>query len=415
MVGQITLEELYNQPLVGELIHENKELKSQLNLSKKPKVDNLNNISLPYTVKNHLLIDSGIHNGIDYLAQILRLAVSQHENLPLFLEHDRETEEGGTTQTWVGEIRNPKWSDERNGIVGDIDIVDPKTAMAVAYGAKWGVSATVAVDEQPGIDGGAKIATDPEFKSYALVLTPAVRGTMLNQEDEFKKEEEEKKMVEEMNLKEDLKPAQEALDDAVKRATASRDNDILVSLRQVKAILTKLSGSTYPYPGKGKTMDADIENRFDGLEQAILQLTPVKEETDTKSEELKLLESENKKMKEELVKIRTEELAEYSGAVLDKEKELGLVTADDESTRRQELEAMAMKELKAIEQNLDKTMQILAETEKKEKEAEDGTPKTQETLALKKKEKGSEEDYDRKLLDTMIKAQGTDRMELGGY
>jgi hypothetical protein len=175
MVEQITLEELYKHPLVGELIHENKGLKSQLDLSEKPKVDNLNNISLPYTVKNHLLIDEGIHNGIDYRAQILRLAVSQHESLPLFLEHDRETEEGGTTQTWVGEIRNPKWSDERSGIVGDIDIVDPKTAMAVAYGAKWGVSATVAVDEQPNINGGANIATDPEFKSYALVLTPAVR------------------------------------------------------------------------------------------------------------------------------------------------------------------------------------------------------------------------------------------------
>jgi hypothetical protein len=415
MVEQITLEELYNHPLVGELIHENKGLKSQLNLSEKPKVDNLNNISLPYTIKNHLLIDAGIHNGIDYKAQILRLAVSQHENLALFLDHDREAEEGGTTQTWVGEIRNPKWSDERNGIMGDIDIVDPKPAMAIAYGAKWGVSATVAVDEQPNIDGGAKIATDPEFKSYALVLTPAVRGTMLNQEGGLKEEEEERKMVEDLSLKDDLKPAQEALDDAVKRATASRDSDILVSLRQVKAILTKLSGSTYPYPGKGKTMDEDIENRFDSLEQAILQLTPVKEEMDTKSEELKLLESENEKMKEELAKIRTEELAEYTGVVIDKEKELGLVTADDESTRRQELAGMEMKELKAIEQNLDKTMQILADAEKKEKEAEDGTPKTQETLALKKKEKGSEEDYDRTLLDTMIKAQGTDRMELGGY
>jgi hypothetical protein len=405
MVEQITLEELYKHPLVGELIHENKGLKSQLDLSEKPIVDNLNNISLPYTVKNHLLIDAGVHNGIDYLAQILRLAVSQHENLPLFLEHDREAEEGGTTQTWVGEIRNPKWSDERNGIVGDIDIVDPKTAMAVAYGAKWGVSATVAVDEQPNIKGGANIATDPEFKSYALVLTPAVRGTMLNQEGGSKEEEKEKKMMEVLNLREDLKPAQEALDDAVKRATASRDNDILVSLRQVKAILTKLSGSTYPYPVKGKTMDADVES----------QLTSMMDEIGTKSEELKLLEGENKTMKDELERIETEKLAEYTGVIIDKEKELGLVAADDESTRRQELDGMGLKELKAIEQNLDKTMQILAETEKKEEEAEDGTPKTQETLALKKKEKGSEEDYDRKLLDTMMKAQGTGRMDLGGY
>jgi hypothetical protein len=173
----------------------------------------------------------------------------------------------------------------------------------------------------------------------------------------------------------------------------------------VKAILTKLSGSTYPYPGKGKTMDADVE----------LQLASVMGEMDTKSEELKLLESENKTMKDELEKIETEKLAGYTNVIMDKEKELGLVTTEGETTRRQELDGMEMKELKAIEHTLDKTMQILAETEEKEEEAEDGTPKTQETLALKKKEKGSEEDYDRKLLDTMMKAQGTDKMELGGY
>jgi len=412
MVDQISLEELYTHPLVAELLNENRALKKHMDISDKPEVQDLNNISLPYTVKDHLLIDAGVHNDVEYTAPILRMAVSQHENLPLFLEHDRETEEGGTTQTWVGEIKNPKWSEEKTGVIGDIDIVDPKSAMAIAYGAKWGISATVRVNEQPNMNGGAPIATDPEFVSYALVLTPAVRGTMLNQDQKIKGEEkEEKKMVEELSLKEDLKPAINALEDAIKRATAKRDSDMLVPLRQAKAILAKLSGSTYPYPGKGKTMDADIADRFDALENTILQLVP--EQEDPESEELKLAAAENAKMKEELKGIRLEKLSEYAGVILGKEKELGLITDEEEGARRKELEAMDMESLKAVEQNVDKTIQILEKAEKKEEDADDATPKVQETLE-KKKGKVEDDNSDRTLLDLMIKQQGT-KIEMGGY
>ena len=415
MVEQISLEELYTHPLVEELIHENKTLKKQVQMSEKPEIDDINNISLPYTITNHLLIDHGVHNDVDYKTQILRMAVEQHEGLSIFLDH-HDNNIGGTVETWVGEIKNPKWSDEKEGIVGDIEIVDPKSAMAIAYGAKWGISATVDVDTQENLNGdGMAIAMDPIFKSYSLVISPAVRGTMLNQEVESKKEEEkEKKMIEELNLKEDLKPALETLEDAIKRATAKRDNDILVPLRQTKAILTKLAGTTYPYPGKSKTMDADIESRFDLIDQAILQLMPEKEELEIKSEEQKLLESANKTMKEELEMIRLEKLADYAGVIVDKEKRLGLIMDDDADARRKELEAMDLDALKAVEQNVDKTIQILEKEEEKEEEKEDGTPKTQETLE-QKKGKGKDEDYDRKLLEVMVKEQGTDRMQLGGY
>ncbi len=414
MVEELSLEELYNHPLVGELIHENKTLKKQVQMSEKPEIDDINNISLPYTITNHLLIDQGVHNDVDYKTQILRMAVEQHEGLSIFLDH-HDNNTGGTVETWVGEIKNPQWSDEKGGIVGDIDIVDPKTAMAIAYGAKWGVSATVDVDQQENLSGsGPAIAMDPIFKSYSLVITPAVRGTMLNQEEGELKEEEEKedKMIEELNLKEDLKPAMETLDDAIKRATAKRDNDILVPLRQTKAILTKLAGSTYPYPGKSKTMDEEIESRFDSIDQAILQLMPEKEEI--KSEEQELLESANKTMKEELEVIRSEKLANYASVIIDKETRLGLITDDDADTRRKELEAMDLDALKAVEQNIDKTIELLEKEDKKEKDDEDTKPKSQETLE-QKKGKGKDEDYDRKLLEVMIKEQGTDRMELGGY
>jgi hypothetical protein len=411
MVEQIALEELYSQPLVAELIHENKTLKKQVQMSEKPEIDDINNISLPYTITDHLLIDQGVHNDVDYKTQILRMAVEQHEGLSIFLDH-HDNNTGGTVETWVGEIKNPQWSDEKEGIVGDIDIVDPKTAMAIAYGAKFGVSATVDVDQQESLSGsGPAIAMAPIFKSYSLVITPAVRGTMLNQE--LKEEEkEEDKMTEELNLKDDLKPAMETLDDAIKRATAKRDNDILVSLRQTKAILTKLAGSTYPYPGKDETMDEELESRFNSIDEAILQLMP--EQKEEKSEELELVETENNKMKAQLEAIRLEKLAAYAGVIIAKETRLGLITDDDADTRRKELEAMDLDALKAVEQNVDKTIQILEKEDKKEKDNEDAKPKSQKILE-KKDEKGKDEDYDRKLLEVMVKEQGTDRMELGGY
>jgi len=414
MEDVITLEAIYKHPLVEELVNENATLKKQIQMSDKPNVEDINNISLPYTVKNHLLIDQGEHNDIIYNAQILRMAVKQHDGLSIFLDH-HDNNSGGTVETWVGEIKNPTWSEEKHGIVGDIDIVDPKSAMAIAYGAKWGISATVDIDQQANLDGGADIATDPKFKSYSLVIDPAVRGTMLNEESK-KEENKKEEMTEELKLKDDIKPALATLEDAIKRATAKRDNDMLVPLRQTKAILIKLSGSTYPYPGKGlegKTMEEEeLEKRFDMLEQSILSLKPA--ELEEKSDEVKQLEAENKRMTDELKEIHTARLTAYSEIIVTKELELGLIWKDDAEKRRKELETLDEKTLRAIEENLDKTIQILESEEKKELEDKDKEPESRELLERKGKKK-DDTDYDRKLLDLMIGKQGAGKMELGGY
>jgi hypothetical protein len=416
MASQIALEELYSHPLVAELVRENKTLKERAELSEKPEIEDLNNISLPYTIRNHLLIDEGTHNGIMYKAQILRLAVSQHKDLSIFLDH-HENDKGGTTQTWVGEIKNPIWSDDKTGITGDVDIVDPKTAMAIAYGAQWGLSATVDVDQQANLDGGPDLAMSPMFKSYSLVLDPAVKGTMLNENLNLEGNKKDEEEMPEGSLKDELKPAMDTLEDAIKRATAKRDNDILVSLRQTKAILTKLAGSTYPYPGKGKTMEEEeIGERLGRMEQAILELKPKKEEVDEKGEALKTLEAENAKMKEQLGQIGLERVKAFSTIILEKELGLGLIEDGNKEVRRTELEAMDEKTLKAIDQNVDKTIKLLEASEKKDEERLEGEPKEgekkkRETLSHKK----DDVDHDRKLLELMIKEQGTGKMELGGY
>lgn len=416
MGSQITLEDLYSQPLVAELVRENKTLKDRAELSEKPEIEDLNNISLPYTIKNHLLIDEGTHNGLVYKAQILRLAVRQHKDLSIFLDH-HENDKGGTTQTWVGEIKNPIWSDDKMGIVGDVDIVDPKSAMAIAYGAQWGLSATVDVDQQANLDGGSDLAMDPMFKSYSLVLDPAVRGTMLNANLNLELEEEEKGKMPEGSLKDELKPAMDTLDDAIKRATAKRDNDILVSLRQTKAILTKLAGSTYPYPVKEKKMEEnEIGEKLEQMAQAISALAPKEERLEEeKSEVVKTLEAENVKMKEQLAQIELEKIKSFSTIILEKELELGLIEDGGKEVRRTELETMDQGMLEAVNGNLDKTVEILEKQELEAKDEKANEPKgeTRETLSQKKKEDSV--DHDRKLLELMVTQQGEGKMELGGY
>jgi len=174
MEHSISLRELYEHPLVAEIIEENRKLRE---LSEKPQVTDLKEVPLPYTIKNHILIKEGVHNGVYYPAQMLRLAVDQHEGLQVYLDH--QDTKGQAALTWVGAIHNPKWSEKDKAILGDIDIVDPKYAMAIAYGAKFGLSATVDVDVQH-LDG-KDVATNPFFKSYSMVVDPAVRETMLNE------------------------------------------------------------------------------------------------------------------------------------------------------------------------------------------------------------------------------------------
>lgn len=398
----VSLQELYHHPLIAEIVNENQRLRATL--SQKPEVSDLKNIPLPYTIKRHILISAGVHNGTTYTPQILRMAVGQHEGLSIFLDH-HDNDQGGTTQTWAGEIHNPIWSEADQAIIGDIDIVDPKTALAIAYGAKFGVSATADV-EAIFNNKGQELANDPIFKSYALVLDPAVRETMLNE-----RESEgvvERKMAGELDLKSDLGPALAKVDDAIRRASAMKDTSLLSNLQEVKAILSKLTGTSYPYPEPGRL--EELEGKLTALEQSITKLTPSEPASEPlKTEELEALLKENEKMKEQLSTIEHDKLMVRADGILKKELELGLVAAADTDARKKELEAMETSSLSAVEQNLDKTIKIL------ETDVTDTTPAAVPAPSEKeKKELSAQSKTSATLLKMMVDEQSKGQMPYGG-
>ena len=414
MSSEIPLQDIYEHPLVAEIINENRELR-QLN-SEKPEVKDLKDIPLPYTIKRHLLINEGSHNGTFYSAQILRMALNQHEGLSLFLDH-HANDQGGTAESWCGSIRNPTWSEADKGIVADVDIVDPKTAISLAYGAKFGISATVDVEAIEKDD--KEIATDPIFKSYSIVLDPAVRETMLNEnqsESELEQEEEGEveEMSEELDLKSDLKPTLAKLDDAIGRASAMKDTSLLVSLQQVKAMLGKLAGTAYPYPKPGSPAKLDeLEAKLSALEQVITTMHLPSEpagELPNKSEELEAALKENEIMKEQLNAIDHDKLVAHADGILKKELELGLVASAETDARRKELETMDVKSLGAIEQNLDKTIKILESDEKDSKPDPNSTDATGEG---ERKELSASKASSERLLQMMVNVQSEGQMPYG--
>ena len=413
MVPNISLEEVYQHPLVAEIISENKALRATL--SEKPEVKDLKDVPLPYTIKRHVLINEGVHNGCFYPAQMLRMALNQHEGLSLFLDH-HPNDQGGTALTWCGSIVNPSWSEADKAIVGDLDIVDPKTAIALAYGAKFGISATVDLDTIKKEDG-SEVGNDPVFKSYSIVLDPAVRETMLNENDtskseEIKKEGEEKEMTDELDIKSDLKPAVEKVDDAIRRASAMKDTSLLTTLQQAKAILSKLAGTEYPYPEPGK-MEA-LEGRFIALEQLITsKLTPSEPSSvvPEKNEELEAVSKENETLKAQLEAIEHEKLVVRADGILNKELELGLILAADSEARKKELEVMDAGSLDAIEGNLDKTLKILETTPS----ADDSKPEKKKEGTRKELGKDVTKAHDEKILQMMLAEQNHNNMPMGGF
>lgn len=390
MAENLGLQEIYDHPVVQEIIAQNTEMR--LTLSEKPDVGSLKDIPIPYTVKNNVLITAGVHNGKLYDAQTLRLAVNQHEGLPVFADHHKN-DSGGTVQTWIGEIHNPVWSAKDGAVLGDIDVVDPKYAMAIAYGAKFGVSATINADILPDVDGSQK-ATDPLFVSYNMVLDPAVRETMLNENQGEENMSEETKPDElpgdstDILLEAVSKPVLDKLDQAIQRAKAMKDTSLLKTLQEIKALLVK----AYPYPKA----------------EVVVQDTAA----------LEKLEAEKKDLEDKLAGFEKEKLSARVDGILKKEIEVGLVSSEESDPRKKELEAYELSVLDAIEGNLDKTIEILSqepdestpEPEPKETEPESKSEELKQQQQLSQKPT----DASRKFLDMMVAAQSGSEIPYGG-
>ena len=169
MAKDIPLEELYSQPLVQKLLSQ---LEGQ-------EVD-LENIKIPYIIKDKVLMSPGVWNNFYYSEDAIKEAYNKSawtnkEIRSLFLDHqDRSSRE------WIGEVKNQRLDGDT--VIGDLIIVDKPTAQKLAYGAKMGISPKV-----HGMEEGNKMMAF-EFDNFSVVINPACKTAYINNSQKTEEE-----------------------------------------------------------------------------------------------------------------------------------------------------------------------------------------------------------------------------------
>lgn len=137
----------------------------------------LEDVDLPYVVKDRILMSPGTWNGMDYTAGEIEQALNRTDwederqhNASLFLDHeDRDASK------WVGKVTNVHM--DGDDLKGDIEVTHKETAIKLAYGAKFGISPKV-----EGRSSDGRTMEDFTFENFSVVVNPAVKTTWLNSE-----------------------------------------------------------------------------------------------------------------------------------------------------------------------------------------------------------------------------------------
>lgn len=195
----IPIEKLYSQPVVQEL----------LNKIESNKMIDIENITIPYVIKDKVLMSPGIWNDFYYSNQAIHDAFlntrwDSKEIRSIYADH-----EDNRTREWVGEVINPRMKGEH--LIGDLVIVDKATAQKLGYGAKFGISPKVHGTEDK------NEMLEFAFDNFSVVINPAVKTAYINnmetmKKDKIKKDMEETKMTEENKPEEkveEVKPEEE--------------------------------------------------------------------------------------------------------------------------------------------------------------------------------------------------------------
>ena len=343
------LQEIYNHPIVQELIQQNQAMAEQLpdegfqKLSLSKKI-NLENIKVPHTIKNRLLFQEGLHNGLFYPGEQLK------ENVELWNNNDiMYAEHSDASNSWVGLTKNPHYVENEKAIYGDLEIVDKPVAQKLEYqvlnhDGRMGLSPTIDVDKQM-VDGQLCAMGPYKLKSQSIVLDPAVRTTMFNsnsalggaatmeptQEELAKKEElVKKKKEEDEKLKADQKELQEyrtkelaseveelaKLELAIGRTTEDQlaaRTEILMKLSKVERAVLK---DSYGWVSRELSTESEEDRFVNSLSEEMKGKIPpglrkfIEERKKKKTEEenAKLTPEEKKKKEdEEMAKLTPEE------------------------------------------------------------------------------------------------------------
>jgi hypothetical protein len=157
------------------------------------KVD-INNIKLPYVIRDVLLFTPGKHNNLEYSDESINYAYQNTDwndkTLALYLDHEdnytysnsgrKDVERGASVRNWVGHVANITFKNK--GIRGDLYLLDMDTARKLAYGAKFGISPRGKAMIAPG-----QMMTDRALvENFAIVVNPAIKTAYINNgEDEM--------------------------------------------------------------------------------------------------------------------------------------------------------------------------------------------------------------------------------------
>lgn len=330
---------------------------SRNSMIKKPAVQDLLKIPIPYTVENVPLITEGVHNGDFYPGSVLKESVAQHEGLPIFLDHHNNFL-GGTAQTFAGMIHEPYWNEQLRAIVArKVDFVHEDTARAIAYGAKFGLSCTVDADTRMESHGRQKAVFSPVFRSYSVVLDPACRETMMNE----KKHEVMDTEGETNGLAQDLaSDFAAALANSLTQKYGMDAAKILTGMAAPKGMMPYVYG--YPEEKK-KKQEEDIAKANAASHEAleakkILEEAKAKLEADVKklSADMETSKAEMQKLSQELSGYKAKELEAEITGVIEAEKTLGMLKAEESAARLEELKKLSMPEILAISKQLERTL-----------------------------------------------------------
>jgi hypothetical protein len=147
---------------------------TSLELSVAEKRISLSDIKVPYTIKNKILMAPGLWNQNNYTKDGLNEAFKRtnwsDRNMSLFLDHmDTGARE------WIGHVTNLVQDETCGYTHGDLNIIDPVTALKLELGARFGVSPKIRgrLNNKNEVVGGF-------FENFSLVYEPACRMTFLN-------------------------------------------------------------------------------------------------------------------------------------------------------------------------------------------------------------------------------------------
>jgi len=342
--------------MVGQLSRElldNKEIVIKNSGSMTATKTDINNVSLPYVIKDRVLLSPGTWKKFVYTNQTIADAYHNTKwdfnTQSLFWEHDDKD-----GRAWVGEIHDIKLN-EGGETIGDVYVVDKQLATNLAFGAKFGIS--------PRLRGTAradKVVSNAKFDNFSIVLNPACKTTFLN--SDIKEETEDIKNIGDV----------ETMTESVEQSSASTE------INKLSSLIEGLSKEVSDIKSKADTLYSDREKivkeaELKELEEKRKIATAEKESRDKRDiEMMEALKSINSKLSKEEPEVKPEAPA------IEKEAE---VKAE---------EAKPAEAGEATEEAGEKVDEKMSEEEKKEEEKPEKEEKGEDEMTKEASEPTSE-------------------------